>query len=231
MKTASGLPALLGNEWITTGRQFLGDIGSPKSGRDDGHNSTTSTNCGSTRAPPLAARAAWREGYSNENTQVTREPTPPPQEEGGNATQSREDRRSTGQATNDEQNAAEGTVVARRRQISPRKFCTCDSTPSEENKQEDDQPLLRRRYAESSEDKWEVSQDTSFPTLSLRRRNSRAATIEPEEAQSIPEAEPGTRCVCVTIPTPPQLFPIPTEGRRKYDTFVLVIIVIPFDFY
>jgi len=48
-----------------------------------------------------------------------------------------------------------------------------------------------RRYAESSGDEWEVSQDTSFPTLSLRRRNSRAATIEPEEAQSIPEAEPG----------------------------------------
>jgi len=99
----------------------------------------------------LAARAAWREGYSNENTQVAREPTPPPQEEGNNAMQSREDRRSTGQATNDEQDAAEGTGVARR------------------------QPVLRERV-------WEVSQDTSFPT----------ATIEPEEAQSIPEAEPGT---------------------------------------
>jgi len=33
------------------------------------------------------------------------------------------------------------------------------------------------------------------------------------------------------IPTPPQLFPIPTEGRRKYDTFVIVIIVIPFNFF
>jgi len=38
-------------------------------------------NCGSTRAPPLAARAAWREGYSNENIQVAREPTPPHQTE------------------------------------------------------------------------------------------------------------------------------------------------------
>jgi len=52
--------------------------------------------------------------------------------------------------------------------------------PSEEDEQEDDQPLLRRRYAESSEDEWEVSQDTSFPTLSLRRRNSDAATIIPD---------------------------------------------------
>jgi len=60
-------------------------------------------NCGSTRAPPLAARAAWREGYSNENIQVAREPD--------NAMQSREDRRSTGQATNDEQDAAERTGV------------------------------------------------------------------------------------------------------------------------
>jgi len=33
VKTASGLPASLGNERITTGRQSLGDIGSPKSGR------------------------------------------------------------------------------------------------------------------------------------------------------------------------------------------------------
>jgi len=68
--------------------------------------------------------------------------------------------------------------------IRPRKYCTWDSIPTEEDEQEDGQPVLRER-------EWEVSQDTSFPTLSLRRRNSRAATIEPEEAQSIPEAEPG----------------------------------------
>jgi len=39
------------------------------------------------------------------------------------------------------------------------------------------------------------------------------------------------RIFFIAIPTPPQLFPIPTEGRRKYDTFVIVIIVIPFEFY
>jgi len=36
--------------------------------------------------------------------------------------------------------------------------------------------------------------------------------------------------VVTAIPTPPKLFPIPTEGRRKYDSSVIVIIVIPFDF-
>jgi len=51
------------------------------------------------------------EGYSNENTQVAREPTTPPQEEGDNAMQSRDDRCSTGQATNDEQDVAEGTAT------------------------------------------------------------------------------------------------------------------------
>jgi len=106
--------------------------------------------------------------------------------------QSREDRRSTGQATKAEQDAAEGTGVARLHRIRPRNYCTWDSIPSEEDEQVDDQPLIRRRYADSSGDEWEVSQDTSFPTLILRRRKSRAATIEPEEAQSIPEAEPGT---------------------------------------
>jgi len=93
---------------------------------------------------------------------VAREPTPTPQEEGDNAMQSREDRRSTGLATNDEQDTAEETGVARRRQIRPRKYSTWDSIPPEKNKQEDEQPLLRRRYAESSGDEWEVSQDTSF---------------------------------------------------------------------
>jgi len=45
-------------------------------------------------------------------------------------------------------------------------------------------------------------------------------------------SSPQTAVHLVTaIPTSTQLFPIPTEGRRKYDTFVIVIIVIPFDFY